>query len=697
MRLAWRNKRGQSGLAVSPLVDRLGRILILSLTFWCLALGAAVWWYYTVQKRATEAATLRGIFAVAAEKTSQVANWRSERMGDGHVVMSSPVMRTARRALSSGTVADADRADLVDLMHRLAAAFQYTDVSLVDLDGNVRVRLREDLTDGPQFGKSAREQLARQANSANDVILSDLTMETRTRAPLMSLTVPVHDLGAFILEIDPSRFLYPYLKAWPGSNRTAECVLARREGNEIVYLNRRRSAAGMTMFSRRPLNLKPPPDSVLDSGWSLETLDYRDVPIIAAIRRIPDSPWLLICKMDIAEVDAPLRRLGWEMVLITVLIGLANVAGAEMIWRGQQTRIHRDREAWFYALANDTPAYLWMASAGAENSFINRPFQQFLGAGQQVLANTWADYLHPDDAGPVRARFLEAMAHVRGSTDEFRVRRFDGEYRTVAGEAVPRFSSAGQFLGYAGSIVDITGRRRAEEQLRAANARLEAELAERIRKEQEIQTLSARLMGAREEERTRLARELHDGLNQQIAAVSIAIGNLKRHLPAEQVEARGQSDRIHQKLVQLAESVRQMSHELHPAILEYQGLTAALRACCDEFAALTRIRVLFKTEGLFEGVPPSTALCVYRITQEALQNITKHAHAAEAHVEIGHSGGVLRLAVSDNGAGMEPAGVEAKTGLGLLSIKERARLCGGKVEISSELHKGTCVTVTIPL
>src|SRR5206468_12530776 len=110
--------------------------------------------------------------------------------------------------------------------------------------------------------------------------------------------------------------------------------------------------------------------------------------------------------------------------------------------------------------------------------------------------------------------------------------------------------AAGELLGFAGSVLDITGRRRAEEQLQAANASLQTELADRIRKEQEIRTLSARLIAAREDERKRLARELHDDLNQQIAAVSIAMGILKRQIPAGQAEARGQVDRIHQKLVQ---------------------------------------------------------------------------------------------------------------------------------------------------
>jgi len=695
LRLGRKNEAAPGSSAGSDVLGRLRRILIVSLAFLCLALVAAVWWYYKVQKNETEAAALRETFAVAAGKATQVSAWRRERIGDGQVVMSLPVMRTARRALSSRAVAEGDRVEILDLMRRLSATFQYTDVTLADLDGNARVRLHEDRPGSEEFDQGARRKLVRRADRINDVVLSDLTVETRARKPLMCLTVPVHGLGAFILDIDPSLFLYPHVEAWPGSSRTAECELLRLEGSEAVSLTGARHP-GAASFSRRPRVLKLPPDAVLESGWSLKGADYRGIPSVGTFRRIPDSPWLLICKMQIAEVDAPMRRLGWEMALITLLIGLVSGAGALLIWKGQQARIHRDREARFYAVANDTPAYLWMAGSGEEDFFINQPLQEFLGTDRQSLSASWTDYLHPDDASRVRATYLQALAEARGYTDEFRVRRFDGAYRTVSAEVVPRFSPTGQFLGYAGAMVDITGRRRAEEQLQEANAKLQSELLERIHKEREIQTLSARLMGAREDERKRLARELHDDLNQQIAAVSIAVGNLKRHILPDQAEARDQSDRIHQKLVQLADSVRRMSHELHPAILEYQGVPAALRAFCNEFGTLTRIHVFFHADGAVEDIPPATALCVFRITQEALQNVAKHSGAGAAQVELRAAEGFLWLTVSDRGAGMDTASAETRPGLGLLSIKERARLVGGSVEIRSAPGQGTTVTVKIP-
>src|ERR1017187_4160726 len=119
------------------------------------------------------------------------------------------------------------------------------------------------------------------------------------------------------------------------------------------------------------------------------------------------------------------------------------------------------------------------------------------------------------------------------------------------------------------------------------------------------------------------------------------MSNLKRQIPPEQGDAREQSVRIQQKLGQVAESIRRLSHELHPAVLEYSGLGDALRDYCSEFGLLTDIRDTCKTQGSFESVPFAVALCVYRITQEALQNEAKHARVGEAEVELTRTDGLL--------------------------------------------------------
>jgi len=651
---------------------------------------AVIWWYYTRQRDAIGTAMSQELAAIAEIKVDQIANWRRERIGDGRVLASSGTMRLARRVLS-GREAPTDRADLLEVMRRLEREFLYTGSALVDREGTIRIQS----TSGHPVPSRIRE-FAKAAIQADDVRLEDLYLDAVLGRPLMAVTIPVGDLGAFILEIDPSRFLYPYISAWPGPSTTAESRLGRREGpNGILYLNELRHRRGTALVLRRPIGMDFPQDRYFEEGWASKALDYRGVPVMAVIRHVPNSPWYLGTKIDALEVEAPVRHLAWEITLITALIGIAITAGLGYIWREQQARTLREREAWFYAVANDTPAYLWMATPDEENSFINTPFRKFLGASGQMLSNNWSDYVHPEDTGRARAKFLECLASRDEYNNEYRIRRFDGEHRWVTSKGMPRFSPTGEFLGYAGSLIDITDRRQAEEQLRSANAALATELAERIRNEREIRSLSGRLMNAQEEERARIARELHDDLSQQIAALSIAMGNLKRQIPNQESDVRSQSDRIQQKLVQFAESLRRLSHQLHPAVLEYSGLASALRVYCDEFGVLTSIRVSFHAEGSFDHVPASTALGLYRIAQEALQNVAKHANAADAEVALRYSEGQLCLTIADRGAGMELHPAQAFAGLGLVSIKERTRLLGGTVEILSQPNHGTTITIVV--
>lgn len=670
-----------------------GRIPIVSLTLAAVALVAAVSWYYTRQRDAAVTAAENQLTAIADAKTKQIANWREDRIGDGLVIASSPAMGVAARVLSAKAATEADRTDVLRLFNGLARAFSYSSASLVDLDGNVRIQLNPDHCDAAHL-----REFARSAVQSGKVELSDLYREPQRGRVLMAVTIPVAAAGAFILDIDAARFLFPYVEFWPTASPTAETDMVRREGNEILFLNELRHKRGTALSFRVSIaGLQVPDEKVLLRGWLRKGKDYRGVPAFVVVRRIPNSPWYLNTKVDVSEVEAPLRRLWWEMVSMVALIGVANGAGAWLIRRSRQLQFHREREQWFRTVANETPAYLWMWSATENNSFINKPFSDFLGTDQEHFEWNWAkQYVHPEDAQQSRSRFLECQAQGREYAAEFRVRRFDGEYRWMVSRGLPRFSSKGDFIGYAGSLLDITDRKQAEEQLRTTNAALKEELEERTRTEKEIRALSARLINAQEEERTRLARELHDDLSQQIAALSIATSNLKADIPEEQAGARAQSDRLQQKLAGLGEGIRRLSHDLHPAVLKHAGLAAALRAYCSEFSALTGVRVALEAEGSFERVPPATALCIYRIVQEGLQNVAKHARVTEASVQLRHLPGMVSLIIADRGAGMAPDRTGAAAGLGLVSIKERTRLVNGTVDLQSMPNRGTTITVRIP-
>jgi two-component system sensor histidine kinase UhpB len=198
-------------------------------------------------------------------------------------------------------------------------------------------------------------------------------------------------------------------------------------------------------------------------------------------------------------------------------------------------------------------------------------------------------------------------------------------------------------------------------------------------------------------ERTHIARELHDDVNQQLAALSIALSSLKRRLPSEAAEAQQEVTRLQQQTIALSEAIRHLSHELHPGVLQHAGLAAALQRDCTAFSRQHGIDVTFHADAGLEEIPADVALCLYRVAQEALHNLARHARARQAAVALTRSGDILELRIADDGQGFDLAAARRRGGLGLMSIDERVRLVQGGVHIVTEPQRGTELRVRVPL
>ena len=311
---------------------------------------------------------------------------------------------------------------------------------------------------------------------------------------------------------------------------------------------------------------------------------------------------------------------------------------------------------------------------------------------------TYEGYLsrvHPDERARTKSIIDRAFQELKPFDFEERIVRPDGAVRILHSQGRWTLDANRQPIKLVGICQDITERKLADQRLRDANTALAEELRERTRAQQEIHALSARLINAQEEERSRLARELHDDISQEIAALSIAATNLIESANQGEAQTSSQTERIQQRLAHLGESVRRLSHNLHPAVLDYCDLSAALESYCSEFSILTGIAVRFSAGGKFESLPTHVVLCLYRVVQEALQNVLKHAHVNDAEVMLTRSDTAITLAVSDHGVGMD-SNQSTHSGLGLVSVKERARLVNGTVEIESKMNCGTTVKVSVP-
>jgi signal transduction histidine kinase len=308
-------------------------------------------------------------------------------------------------------------------------------------------------------------------------------------------------------------------------------------------------------------------------------------------------------------------------------------------------------------------------------------------------------HVHPDDID-LDWRLYSELADGKRDKYEIEKRYLKKDGRVMWGQlTVSRVKNKdGAPAEYmVGMVEDITERKRAEGELQTAHDQLTKELADRTHAEAEIARLSVSLINAQEEERTRIARELHDDLSQQIAGLGIALSNIKRQIPEDRREAREQAERAYDRVLAIGEGVRHLSHQLHPAILEHSGLVAALESYCAEFESLTKVNATVQAEGPFNDLSPNATLGIFRIAQEALQNVWKHSGVREVGICLARAREHMRLQISDRGVGFDPAQPPKGAGLGLVSMRERAKLLGGTLTVENSVRQGTTIIVDIPV
>ena len=205
--------------------------------------------------------------------------------------------------------------------------------------------------------------------------------------------------------------------------------------------------------------------------------------------------------------------------------------------------------------------------------------------------------------------------------------------------------------------------------------------------------MTAQMLRVQEEERTRIARDLHDDINQSLAAISIQLSSLKRAAPAV---AREQMERLQEQVLEVSGDVRRLSHDLHPSLLRYTSLSSALRSLCGSSCrhASTRVHCDINDE---EVLDEQQKLNLFRITQEAIHNVNQHARARNAWVRLHFGSGQGLLEIEDDGVGIDLDGSGIRRGLGMISIEERARLLGGSSHLQRAGDSGTLLSIVFPI
>jgi signal transduction histidine kinase len=231
--------------------------------------------------------------------------------------------------------------------------------------------------------------------------------------------------------------------------------------------------------------------------------------------------------------------------------------------------------------------------------------------------------------------------------------------------------------------------------LQRTNEQLQEEIVERKRAELALEELAGRLIHAQEQERSRIGRELHDHISQLLGVLMIKIDQLRAH-PAMPSVMDGALNDVRHCASDITDDVHRLSHRLHSSTLDYLGLVPALQKLVAEFSDHHEIPVEFVHSSLPAPVPPDVALCLFRVTEESLNNVARHSHARAAHVDVRGAPDGIHLTVRDDGKGFDMTQLQSRAGLGFVSMQERLRLLRGTVSIDSAPSRGTTVIVWVP-
>jgi PAS domain S-box-containing protein len=309
-------------------------------------IGTAGYLYYRHQQELIHREVQNELSAVADLKRDQIVSWRNERLADATFVSRDVLFARMVDRWLNGGAPEQVKGDVLAWMRGLRDAYSYHDVLLLDHQLSVRLAV----TRGDDQVVPEVRLLATQVLRTNRPLLTDLhrghagIIHLDLLAPLL---VPggraPHCVGLLLMRIDPTRFLYPLIQSWPMPSRTAETLLVRREGNHVLFLNELRHRKGTALALKLPIgNMRlPAVMAALRQEGLASGRDYRDVPVLAALRNVPDSPWSLIAKVDEAEVHAPIRQRVWLMNILVFSLIFAAVAAIAFLWRHQSAQFYQ--------------------------------------------------------------------------------------------------------------------------------------------------------------------------------------------------------------------------------------------------------------------------------------------------------------------------------------------------------------------
>ncbi|MGD0415900.1 MAG: PAS domain-containing protein [Terriglobales bacterium] len=422
-------------------------------------------------------------------------------------------------------------------------------------------------------------------------------------------------------------------------------------------------------------------------GYEHGAVDYISVPVIAELLRAKVRVFAELHRKT-RQLETLNRELEQRVAQRTEELESKAQALLELNLELAEKNLELD------AIVHTAPDMIFSRSADGARDYISDRFYEYTGAAPgSALGFGWWDYLHPDDQERSRQRWLDCVQSGENYEVEYRLRGTGGDYRWFRARAVPIRDHSGKIVRWYGTCSDIHDSKLLEQSMRDNAIELEKMVDKRT---DELRRLSVRLMSAQDQERRRIARDLHDGLGQELAVAKMILDKMLLQNTSRPQEACVQASGIIDRAIQ---QVRTMSHLLHPPLLDEVGLLSALAWYTEGLTKRSSIEAFLDVQPPdFPRLASEVETAVFRIVQEALTNVFRHSEARKVWITLHQREGLIVVSVLDDGKGIDERVAELrpeKVGVGIGGMRQRAREFGGELRLRNA-DPGTLLELVIP-
>ena len=643
-----------------------------------LALAAAAAYYYRNEFTSALNKEREELASITELKAGQIVNWRRERQGDADSAHRNPFTAEFLSRWFAGERASGPRNKVLIWMRSRADSYHYGDVLLSDNDGKVSLSLSGPVAVQPaEYYRNVRQAALSGRVVFGDIYLSEITGKLHLDL-MIPLTLNGKVNGIITYRADPYDFLYPLVNSWPIPSKTAETLLVRREGEEVVYITEVRHQKGRPLSIRKNISDKDLIAAKAARGVTgfVEGVDYRGVSVFAEIRNIPGSTWYLIGKLDKSEI---IQRVNNEFIPIVIIFALLLLITALLTISTERRRSSEELRFKGMLLDSATDA-IFMHDLKARILYTNEAVHKLYGYSQgELLKMRITDIDIPEEARKVEGRINELVKKGESNFETYHLRR-DGS--TFPAEVHARTVQSEGGKAILSVVRDISERRRIE--------KMKVDFVDMVSHE-----LRSPLAIIRE-----ALSQIIDGIRGPVAAeqktlLQSAVDNIDRLarltndiLDVSKIEEG--KVRLHKQTVSLVELAKEVSANFR-SVAKEKGLSINERFSDND------VCVFGDRDKLNE------------IFTNLISNAVKFTASGYVEVAVTDTGQMAECSVSDTGIGIDPedmkklfhrfeqlASSQRGSGLGLVIVKSLVEMHGGQIRVESELGKGSRFTFTIP-